>query len=310
MMMKLSILNSLCYTAGWFWCVLFGIHGQSILAFIGALVLILFQLYWTKIKNISLYIQDVILIGFSIPLGLLLEMFFIQTNMIHYVDTNRMIPPIWIICLYPLFSLLVNHSLKIIKKSYLASFLLGFIGAPLNYRAGVSLGGVTFGYPLTQTWIMIGICWGLLLCLLSKIANSIEKATEQTLEDCDAKIKLELLYDGECPLCKREICMLQKKSNQTKITFTDISSKDFSPFEHKNIDYETAMSQIHAIDDQGNLLVGVGAFAATYARCGLLVTSTLLRIPFIKCLAEPLYILFAKKRLWITGRMNAKSKNK
>lgn len=185
--MNLSLLNSLCYTVGWLWCVHFGIHNQWILATIGAVFLILFQLYCSKIKDIGLCFQDLLLVVFSIPLGALLELFFIQTSLIHYVNTIQMIPPIWIVLLYPLFSLLFNHSLKIIKKNYLASFLLGFLGAPLSYIAGISLGGLTFPYPLLQTWIMIGICWGLFLCLLAKIAIIIEKTAEKTLEDQNSK---------------------------------------------------------------------------------------------------------------------------
>lgn len=306
--MNLSLLNSLCYTLGWFWCVLFGIHGQSIVATIGTVALILFQLYCTKIKDIALYIQDMLLVIFSVPLGAFLEIFFIQTNLIHYAHTTKMLPPIWIVLLYPLFSLLFNHSLKIIKKNYLAFFLFGFLDAPLSYIAGVSLGGLTFPYPLLPTWLMIGTCWGLFLCLLTKIANIVERATAETLEDRDSKNNLKLLYDGECPICKREICILKKKDRQTKIEFIDISSKEFSPLENNNIEYNTAMSQIHAIDGKGNLLVGIPAFAAVYARSQLLVTSTLLRIPFIKRILKPLYTLFAKNRLCLTGRMNTKIK--
>lgn len=306
--MNLSLLNSLCYTAGWFWCVLFGIHDQSALATIGAVLLIVLQLYYTKIKDISLYIQDVLLVIFSIPLGTILEIFFVQINVIDYTHTTLSFPPIWIICLYPLFSLLLNHSLTIIKKNYFLSFLFGFIGAPLSYIAGNSLEGLTFPYTLLQTWIIIGICWGLFLCLLTKIANIIEKATNETLEDRESKTDLKLLYDGECPICEREICLLQKKDSQSKVKFIDISSKEFSPFEHNNIDYNTAMSQIHAIDGNKKLLVGIPAFAAVYARCQLLVTSTLLRIPFIKSILIPFYRLFAKNRLWMTGRMTINQK--
>lgn len=307
--MNLSLLNSLCYTAGWFWCILFGLQGQSTLAVIGAIFLIVFQLYCTKIKDLGLYIQDLLLVVFSVPLGALLEILFTQTHLIHYANTTNSFPPLWIISLYPLFSLLLNHSLKIIKKHYLASFLLGFLGAPLSYIAGHSLGGLTFPYPLLQTSIMIGICWGLFLCFLVNIANIVEKAAAETLADRDSATPFKLLYDGECPICKREICMLQKKDSQTKIQFIDISAKEFSPVEHNNIDYNTAMSQIHAIDGKENILVGVPAFATLYARCQLLVTSTLLRIPFIKRVMEPLYAVFAKKRLWITGRVDANKKN-
>ncbi len=255
--MNLSLLNSLCYTAGWFWCVLLGIHDHTFLASIGAVFLILFQLYCTKINDVALYIQDLLLVIFSIPLGGLLEFIFIQTGLIHYVNTTNILPPIWIVFLYPLFSLLLNHSLKIIKKHTLVSFLFGLLAAPLSYLAGMSLGGLTFPYALIPTWIMIGICWGFFLCLLTKIANIFEKATAETLEDRDSKTMLELLYDGECPICKREICILQEKDSQTRIDFVNISSEEFSPTKHHNIDYNTAMSQIHAIDSKGNVLVGI-----------------------------------------------------
>jgi len=302
--MNLSLLNSLCYTLGWFWCVLFGIGGHWIIATVGALLLVFFQLYCTKIKDDYLYIQDVLLVLISIPLGTFLEIFFIQTSLLRYINTVGMIPPIWIVCLYPLFSLLLNHSLKIIKNNYFASFLFGFLGAPLSYFAGHSLGGVTFAFHYVQTWIAIGICWGLFLCLFVKIAKIVEKAAAETLQDRDSKIHLKLLYDGDCPICKREICILQKRGGSDKLKFTDISSNDFSAFENNNIDYNTAMSQIHAIENNGSVLIGIPAFAAVYARCQLLVLSTLMRIPFIKLVLQPFYTLFAKKRLWMTGRKN------
>ena len=185
-------------------------------------------------------------------------MFFIQTNLIHYTNTTNMLPPIWIVFLYPLFSLLLNHSLKIIKKNSLVSFLFGLLGAPLSYIAGISLGGLTFPYPLLPTWIMIGICWGFFLCLLTKIANIIEKATAETLEDRDSKTMLKLLYDGECPICKREICILQKKESQTKnkvsLTFLQKS------FRHLSITILIITPQcpkFTLLIVKGNVLVGI-----------------------------------------------------
>lgn len=299
--MNLSLLNSLCYTAGWFWCVFLGINGEIILAAMGAFFLIFLQLYRAKIKDEALYIQDLLLVIFSVPLGTLLEFFFIQSDLIHYLNTKNSLPPIWIICLYPLFALQLNHSLKLIKNNYSTSFLVGFLGAPLSYVGGNSLGALTFQYPLFPTWAMLGISWGVFLCILTKTANIVHKATEETLSARDSSSNLKFLYDGECPICKREVCFLQSKGNQSKVKFIDITSKEFLAV-HNTIDYQTAMSQIHAIDSKGNLLVGIPAFAAVYARCQLLVTSTLLRIPFIESTLKPLYKLFAKYRLLITGR--------
>ncbi len=174
--MKISLFNSLCYTAGWFWCVCMGIQGQHILAALGAAFLILVQLYFVKTNNHAMYMQDLLLVVFSIPLGISLEMIFMQTNLIKYVNANSMLPPIWIVCLYPLFSLQLNHSLNFIKTSYLVSFGLGFLGAPFSYYAGLSLGAATFLHPLLHTAILIGFGWGLFLIVLTKIANAIENA--------------------------------------------------------------------------------------------------------------------------------------
>lgn len=289
----MNLLNSLCYTIGWFWCVILGIHGHPIIAALGAIFLIVLQLYYAKSKDISLYIQDMLLVGFSIPLGALLELFFIQTNTIQY--GQNAFPPIWIIAIYPLFALVLNHTLSFLKKSSFAAFLIGFFAAPFSYFGGSSLGGLTFEYSPYLTWIIIGTGWGLFLCLLIQIANSIEKAANETLEE--SKKPLELLYDGDCPLCKREICMLKKLDRQTK--FIDIASKDFT---HPKVDYKTAMAEMHAVDTQGNILKGIPAFAAVYARSQLLIASTLFRLPFVQSILRPFYNLFAKNRLWLTGR--------
>lgn len=307
--MMLTLLNSICYTVGWFWCVFFGMHGRFFVALGGALFLIFLQLFAAKKKDNSIFIQDFLLVVFSIPLGTMLELLFIQTNLVQYMNGSAYFPPLWIILLYPLFSLQINHSLKMLKRSAAASFLFGFFGAPLSYIAGYSLGALVFPFPIIATWVIVGTCWGFFLWLIISLAKSIEKATYETLAEYNSNIAVELLYDGECPICQREICMLQKKASQAKVKFTDISSIEFLSSGCK-VDYNSAMSQMHAIDSQGKMLVGLSAFAAVYARCKLLILSTCLRIPFLKKILEPLYAVFAKNRLWITRREKSKRGNK
>lgn len=300
--MNLSLVNSVCYTIGWFWCVLFGVKGENIVALIGAAALVFFQLYLTKKNNLALYLQDTLLCLFSLFLGFFLEIFFIQSDLVDYKNANSFFPPLWILSLYPLFSLVINHSLKPIKKSFLLSFAVGFLGAPLSYMAGKNLGGLIFPHSLLTTWIFLGTSWGVFLCLLSFVANKIEKATIETLSDKNGTSTVEILYDGDCPLCEKEICFLKNKNATKTVHFLDIASENFSKNKNLTIDYETAMQQIHAIDSKGNILTGLSAFAVVYAKCDLLFISTLLRISFLKSCLEPFYKLFAKNRLWITGR--------
>lgn len=83
--------------------------------------------------------------------------------------------------------------------------------------------------------------------------------------------------------------------------FINIASHDFTK-ENGKLNYETAMSAMHAQDDQGNLIVGLDAFAKAYARCNLPLMATVLNLPFLRPILDPMYRLFAKHRMFLTGR--------
>lgn len=40
---------------------------------------------------------------------------------------------------------------------------------------------------------------------------------------------VEVFFDGQCPLCRREIDWLRRMDSQQRIAFTDISEPTFSP---------------------------------------------------------------------------------
>ena len=39
--------------------------------------------------------------------------------------------------------------------------------------------------------------------------------------------RIEMFYDGDCPLCMRETRMLRRLDRQSRIQFTDIAATDF-----------------------------------------------------------------------------------
>ena len=50
---------------------------------------------------------------------------------------------------------------------------------------------------------------------------------------------IKMLYDGDCPLCMREVNMLRKRDkDQNKIGFVDISSPGYSAKDNAGISYE------------------------------------------------------------------------
>jgi predicted DCC family thiol-disulfide oxidoreductase YuxK len=56
--------------------------------------------------------------------------------------------------------------------------------------------------------------------------------------------KVKLLFDGDCPLCMREVSFLrQKDAGRGIVVFVNIAELDYSPAEHGDISYEAAMAR-------------------------------------------------------------------
>nr|POE54640.1 uncharacterized protein, mitochondrial [Quercus suber] len=55
---------------------------------------------------------------------------------------------------------------------------------------------------------------------------------------------IKMLYDGDCPLCMREVNMLRERNkDHGTIKFVDISSDEYSPEENQGLDYKTVCSK-------------------------------------------------------------------
>ncbi|OWM65374.1 hypothetical protein CDL15_Pgr008964 [Punica granatum] len=115
--------------------------------------------------------------------------------------------------------------------------------------------------------------------------------------------KIKMLYDGECPLCMREVDMLRERNEDyNRINFVDISSDDYSPEENQGIDYKTAMGRIHAILSDGTVVTDVEAFRRLYEQVGLGWVYAITKYKPVGALADAVYGVWAKYRLQITGR--------
>ncbi len=115
--------------------------------------------------------------------------------------------------------------------------------------------------------------------------------------------QLELLYDGECPLCVREVNFLQRKdAERGLVSFVDIAEDSYNPQEHGGIDFETAMGVIHAILPDGTVVKNVEVFRRTYQILGMGWIYAITQVPAIEYLANLLYSIWANLRLVLTGR--------
>ena len=116
--------------------------------------------------------------------------------------------------------------------------------------------------------------------------------------------KFIFLFDGGCPLCLRETRFLRKKDLSNKINFVDINNDNYNPLFYKNISYEDAMSNLHGILENGNIIKGLDVLAYSYELIGLGWVYYPLKIEFLAPVLRLFYKYWAKYRLKITGRSN------
>jgi predicted DCC family thiol-disulfide oxidoreductase YuxK len=115
--------------------------------------------------------------------------------------------------------------------------------------------------------------------------------------------KIKMLYDGDCPLCMREVDMLRERNKcYGTIKFINIGSDEYSPEENQCLDYKTAMGRIHAILNDGTVVTDVEAFRRLYEEVGLGWVYAITKYEPIAKAADSMYGIWAKYRLQITGR--------
>jgi len=116
-----------------------------------------------------------------------------------------------------------------------------------------------------------------------------------------APFDVEIFFDGECPLCTREVRMLQRLDRKRRVRFTDIAAPSFDPSAIGR-DMATLMARIHGRLPDGTVLEGVEVFRRVYEAVGLGALAKISRWPGISALTEAAYEVFANNRLRLTGR--------
>lgn len=116
----------------------------------------------------------------------------------------------------------------------------------------------------------------------------------------DEKTTCTLLYDGECPLCRKEVAWLQCWNRRGRLAFEDVSSPEFDPARY-GLTRNDVMAVIHAVLPDGRIVRRMEAFRHAYRAVGLgwLLAPTgwwPLRILF-----DWLYERFANNRMRLGG---------
>lgn len=103
---------------------------------------------------------------------------------------------------------------------------------------------------------------------------------------------LEVWFDGDCPLCRREIALLRRLDRHGAIVFTDVATGQGSC----PIDRAELLSRFHARED-GRLVSGAEAFAAMWRAIPLLAPlGRMARNHSVLAVLERLYRVFLRVR--------------
>ena len=103
--------------------------------------------------------------------------------------------------------------------------------------------------------------------------------------------RVEVWFDGSCPLCRREIAFLQRLDRAGNIRFIDLTSTDTCP-----LDPAVMLARFHSRED-GVILSGAAAFAAMWRAIPLLRPLGLAaRLPGVTALLEWAYVRFLRIR--------------
>jgi len=117
--------------------------------------------------------------------------------------------------------------------------------------------------------------------------------------------RFKLLYDGECPFCRREVAWLQHWNRKGRLEFEDVSSADFDPSSYGTT-REELLGVIHGVFPDGRIVSRVEAFRQAYRAVGLGWLLAPTGWPVLRWVFDALYSVFARYRVRL-GRVFGRS---
>ncbi len=114
--------------------------------------------------------------------------------------------------------------------------------------------------------------------------------------------EIKVLYDGACPVCKREVGFLRwLDGGRNTILLEDITSPQFDPARY-GLTADEVMGQIHGVLPTGRVVRGMSVFRRAYDAVGMGWLLAPTNWPILRGVFDTGYEWFARHRLRLTGR--------
>ncbi|MGD8641122.1 MAG: DUF2878 domain-containing protein [Gammaproteobacteria bacterium] len=178
------VINFVLFQAGWFAAV-FGAAGNIEWLAVSAIAVIIFMhmiLVKQRWNELSIVIGAGI-VGTIIDSTLISQGVFSSANPGNSLTPGASLAPLWLIALWMLFAITINHSLGWLRRNFWLQPLAGFVFAPMAYYAGHKLGALNIdGGDLPYSGLLtIGICWMFVIPLLFWLADTINRQASSAM---------------------------------------------------------------------------------------------------------------------------------
>lgn len=169
-MLNYKAVNFVLFQAGWFAVVLSVANQLELVA-----ILVVAGILVTHIYNVKDRVAEFMLISVAALTGFIVDSLLIASGVFQTsgnLGFNNM-APLWLIMLWMLFSITINHSLSWLQQKYLLAAVLGFVFAPLAYFAGNRFDVLSFppGFSTYSALFIIAVAWAVVTPLLIYIST-------------------------------------------------------------------------------------------------------------------------------------------
>jgi len=112
------------------------------------------------------------------------------------------------------------------------------------------------------------------------------------------KPRIEVFFDGACPICSREMAMIRALDQNQDLQCTDIADCNFNANAH-GLNASAVNQKIHARLGDGQIVTGVEVFRQIYGVLGFRRSVAWSRRPWVAKVLDHGYAIFAKYRRYI-----------
>jgi hypothetical protein len=162
------IVNFVVFQVAWFLSLKGAAIGYPWLGVVAVLAFLALEMFFGKDPW-----ADARIAAFAALGGVLFDTLFVQFGLLRYASPEPFTwaAPYWILAMWANFGLTLNSSLGWLQGRPVLAAVLGAVGGPLAYLAGVRIGAATLIAPGPVAYGAIGLVWGIATPVLLWLAR-------------------------------------------------------------------------------------------------------------------------------------------